>query len=373
MRSFVVIALALLAAAPAGAAPVFVSAAEHGRLLRSLPDGVFTDAEKVRAVFYRRDTVVPAYQRDGFFEAVARNPGPGTHRFGNANREFPWNTGGLDNSPNGSDFKVLVLPEGGRLTLGTARLDTTFGWMNDGDVRWRRGQRPDGFSWHTCTFPVGAKVAEVIRVDGRWTCEVRVMEKVRGGNVVDVGKNWKFRWFRPVRDRAHLLGLTAGDPYWKSLDIHYKRPMPVERLRDDHPENRVLDVTAPVDELPAMSAAVKEKLLSRPFAEVTDHPWAESAAGLKTFAPRGGFMPDGFQGGHFSSKQCVACHATVLKHAADFEIADRRNKLTEWYGRVRGSDGVFSIPFADDSAVTRDGWARPFRANQALSRAGLLK
>ncbi len=93
-------------------APLFVSAQQHARYLAMIPDGVMTADEKSRLIFYDRRTVPQAYQHDGCWHAISYNISATkpTELFGNANLEFPWKTGGLDESENGSDFKALLLP-----------------------------------------------------------------------------------------------------------------------------------------------------------------------------------------------------------------------------------------------------------------------
>jgi hypothetical protein len=77
-------------------------------------------------------------------------------------------------------------------------------------------------------------------------------------------------------------------------------------------------------------------------------------------------VADNFQGGFFASGQCIACHKTVLGHAQHFQT----NR--DWYGRVRGTDSIFSFPMHDDSCVSGNGFnVRPVW-NQKLIKAGLL-
>ena len=85
-------------------------------------------------------------------------------------------------------------------------------------------------------------------------------------------------------------------------------------------------------------------------------------------AARGGPFPEGFQGTHFSTTQCMQCHASALKHTDDFAL------FRDWYGRVRGTgDGLFSIPIADPSCFSGNGVLYEPVLNRKLVQAGLLE
>ena len=80
-------------------------------------------------------------------------------------------------------------------------------------------------------------------------------------------------------------------------------------------------------------------------------------------------MPKNYQGGFIevSSKSCMRCHDTTLKHAS--EVQYRR----DWYGRVRGSDNIFSFHIFEPSSISYNGFGREPTLRQDLVAAGLLK
>jgi hypothetical protein len=63
---------------------------------------------------------------------------------------------------------------------------------------------------------------------------------------------------------------------------------------------------------------------------------------------------------------CMRCHDTVNRHVNDFNFG------RDWYGRVRGSDGIFSIHPFDPGCISYNGTSVPARLNQSLMHAGLL-
>jgi len=373
-------ALGPAAAAAVPAPPVFLTEEQTARCRRLVPAGVFTEAELARAVFYDRASAPPAYQDYshrggllGWFDPRHNVSANQTEKHGNANREFPWLTGGLDDSTDGWDFKLYIPPaEGARIKgswetlahVSSQRLYGDYGYLTVADH----------FPSMVARYPVGAKVGEVLLVQdpngNSVTFEVRVMEKVRIGDLWDVKENWAFKVYRAVRDHRHLLELVGEpgthDHYVASLKAHYAGAFTPETLRNTHPVT-VFASTALVDELPSAPPGLPAFVHGRAFREVTDRPWLETAS-HKAFAGRGGVFPSRYQGNHFNSQNCFTCHATVAKHADDFDL--RR----DWYGRVRGSDGVFSLPLADPTTVTRvDTRSRPTPWHRKLVAAGLLE
>lgn len=343
---------------------VFVGKKDHDWYMARLPEGVLTSAERERAIFYDRSNTPQAYQDfrgalpsvHSIYNNVSARQG---EPFGNANREFPWNTGGLDRSSNGSDFKVLVLPE-----RRDGTLQPIVGW-------WER-LPGDRFDSMVGKYPVGTKVCEVLLVnDGERTrpFEVRVLEKIRDGVTTDFNKFWARKYFRPVRDCDHLWELTKNDPYHAKLERHYQDEFWRDRLQDSHPVG-VFNAVALLDTIPAMDKRLAARLLEQPFQDVTDVPWITGRkSGTKGFAPAPSgtsFVADHFQGAFIHSNNCTMCHTSVLKHADDFD------RGRDWYGRVRGFDGIFSLCLADEASVARTGTPRQALWSRKLVAAGIL-
>src|SRR5947207_2466816 len=80
----------------------FMSKERYDLYMKYVPKGIFTEDELSRIIFYDRQSSAPAFQHDGRFYYTSNNfSADRDEPFGNPNREFPWNTGGLDNSDNG--------------------------------------------------------------------------------------------------------------------------------------------------------------------------------------------------------------------------------------------------------------------------------
>ncbi len=310
------------------------------------PERLLRPGEMDRAVVWG-DDMPRAYQllwTDGSvtFQSAAWNPS-NDDPAGHPNLEFPWHTGGTDHSTNARSFKVVVLP------------------YKAGPVAVKRQARNDGSYW-TATLPEGTKAFEVLTLnDGQYdhTFEVRQLMKCESSG--DVESDWVVKVFRPIKDRAHLLSL-CGDAYAAKLTDPQ-----LHTISDSH-DTPVFRAEGLVDSLPDMPAPLVRKLLSQPFRDVTDHPWVETSNG-KAFAPTTaglGIVSNHYQGGYFHSANCLTCHATVQRPAANFSEA------RHWYGRVRGSDGIFSLPLADPDSIGGPGERRDFRVNQEMVNLGVF-
>lgn len=331
------------------------------RLLRAamerefIPDALLTAAETERAVVWDED-MPRSYQLawtddEVTFQHADWNPSEDrTEPAGHPNREFPWHTGGTDHSDNARSFKLLVLPEGQAVTV-------------------RRGS--DGY--RTARFPTGSRMFEVLTLwNGEYDLTFEIRELKKQAQTGDPKRDWAVHIYRPVKDRKHLEELTADTSYASALAVHYETPLLGRSLSDSAHVEPVFSAKAAVDELPPMPAKLVEKLLMGSFWEVTDRPWAETPTGLQAFAPTApvdglGIVPHRYQGGYFSSRNCLDCHATVMQTARRFD--DSR----VWYGRVRGGDGIFSLPVADPVSIGQDGERLRPVLNRELVRLGMLQ
>ncbi len=106
------------------------------------------------------------------------------------------------------------------------------------------------------------------------------------------------------------------------------------RIVNEHPL-KIFENTAFVPELPDLP---KKLLAEQVTFKETRSSWAAS----------GGVFPESYEGAFIepSSKACAQCHDTVGKHAFDFDMG------RDWYGRVRGSDGIFSFHIFEPSSIS---------------------
>jgi hypothetical protein len=63
---------------------------------------------------------------------------------------------------------------------------------------------------------------------------------------------------------------------------------------------------------------------------------------------------------------CMRCHESTSKPVSDFEPG------RDWYGHIRGSDGIFSFqPFSNDS-ISDNGYGRTVSMRPEFEKAGVI-
>lgn len=342
-----------------------VDSATEERLRASLPptkDPVLLSLYGRPLTFYT-DKEMPRLYQDagGVFtannnvSALAVSRG-GYERFGNANVEFPWgHPAGTHRSPGVTSFKFVYLPA---------------------PIRYRRQTLlrpvyPREERVYTWEYPDGTVFGEVLQLpDPRGTprvFELRTRRLVLGrkDHVADV--------YRPLLTRKELVDyLTRRHPDFE-LPGHR---VTEGRLRSPHPDFTVVDRTALVDDLPELPEAAVRGILSLPFRSALGQEWiaqGEGRARIEGHAPTTkaafSFIPTHYDGAYLraDSRSCMTCHEGVNRHASEFEM--RR----DWYGRVRGSSGIFSFTiFEPSSANSFDGAPRQPRLRRALVDSGWL-
>jgi hypothetical protein len=129
-----------------------------------------------------------------------------------------------------------------------------------------------------------------------------------------------------------------------------------------------------VDNLPPAGddALVVRLLTETVFKSALGASWSTDSNRVHTVAPTTDapfhIVPARYDAGFIEVDQlsCMRCHDTVNQHVNDFDFG------RDWYGRVRGSDGIFSIHPFDPSCISYNGISLPTRLNQSLISAGLL-
>ena len=286
--------------------------------------------------------------------------------YGNGNREFPWGSpAGTHRTGNVSSFRFVRLPRDveGRVL----------------PVVWYRdrldGDRSAGYAW---TFPVGTVFGEVLAMrgpDGRdYTFELRTRTRVYGAWEVDV-----FRPFPTAESlSARIKELRPGwnkQPKLAQFAAHLDAPhkLQVKTLADRIPRQRVFVETMGVDNLPPIDddRLVAELLSGATFRSAAGEVWS-GTAGATTSAPttsaRFHIVPAAYDAGFISvdSKSCQRCHDSVNRSVDDFD------NVRDWYGRIRGSDGIFSFhPFSLD-CISHDGSPMTVRMRKEFEQAGIL-
>jgi hypothetical protein len=353
-----------------------MSAEKEQRLRAMLPHVADADLRKTladpRLLLYTEAEMPRAYQfwsgdLQGLHSPSYNISADGSEPFGNGNREFPWGQpAGTHRTQNVETFRFLWLP-----------LDKQ---GKTQPVVWHRKRlRGDGAMGYAWTFPVGAIVGEVLSMPGPdgyvYTFEMRIRTREFGYWDVDV--------FRPFPTAGELAKrIKELRPYWEREPNltraveHLEQPlaMKTHTLKDNQPAKRTFDQTMGIDTLPALEddELVGELLTSTTFRSTTGEVWRESANGVKAYAPTTakGFhiIPAKYDAGfvQVDRTSCLRCHDSVNKPVSDF------NPGRDWYGRIRGSDGIFSFhPYATES-ISDNGFGRPIRMNPELEKAGVV-
>lgn len=245
----------------------------------------------------------------------------GSEPHGNPNREFPWFNPAMTNGIktdkfiyNGKGIYIWNQTRKGRIgTSGIEYQDAKNFWM-----------------WE---FADGTTFGEVLRFDDGTIWEVRTRTKSDG--------KWHPQVYRPFRTIEELEKATnmkidrqlkPGSLTGKSIkfDGHEHFLPPIENAR----------------------AIIRKQV----FKPVLGFPWLEKDGKVAHGYRGGGLTPDDYRGGllEVSRKSCMRCHDDVSKHASDLE------QKRDWYGHVRGSDGIFSWhPFTEGSISYGGFWKKP--------------
>lgn len=289
----------------------------------------------------------------------------GSEPFGNGNREFPWSSpAGTHRSSNVNSFRFFLLPKD---SAGRLR-----------PVVWHKA--PTGGAAYSWTFPLGTVFGEVLMLRGPdkrdYTFEVRIRRRETGYWEVDA-----YRPFPTAESLAERIKELRHD--WKhdanlaQVCEHLEGPRKLTPfiLADTQPQVRTFKQWMGVDTLPAIEdqKLVAELLSNTTFHSASGQVWRESKEGVKTCAPttKAAFhiVPANYDAGFVAvdHKSCMRCHNSVNESVRKFDAG------RDWYGNIRGSDGIFSFhPFAPES-ISHNGFAQGVRMRREFEQAGILE
>jgi hypothetical protein len=343
----------------------FLPAVDSQKVQQVLADPsliLYTEAEMPRAYQHWQGDLQGIHSPSYNISAVAGE------RFGNGNQEFPW-----------------VAPAGTHRTSGLTSL--RFLWLprdEAGDllpVVWYRkrlaGDTSVGYAW---TFPVGAVVGEVLGLRGPdghdYAFELRIRVRQSGDWAVDV-----FRPFPRATDLAERIKQLR--PEWETqpslagMVRHLQQPMAMSlhTLSDHMPLGNVFRQAMGVDVLPPLDddQLIIQLLTQTPFKSALGELWRVSANGNYTCAPTTAadfhIVPANYDAGFIAvdSISCMRCHETTNQHV------DRFDPSRDWYGRIRGSDGIFSFHPFDPSTVSYNGYGNRVSMRSELVEGGALE
>lgn len=332
-------------------------------------DEVANALKSEHTLFYTDEVMKRVYQFQGGLadanyniNAIKQFDTTGKQLPGNANKEFPWNKpGGLDLVKNLVTLRFVYLPPSANGVK----------WP----IVWYQNQI-EGDSVIEWNFPAGAIVGEFLAYyppNGQYSYifEVRVRKRYIEKWETDV-----FKPFQTVDDLSSRLRDYGRDDLADKL---VKLPTLVNyNLKDKQTRTRLFDVTLPLDYLPEFNdpKLVHELLTTTPFYSSTGMPWRWNNEG-KTIsnAPftkeEYSIIPANYLGGMIAltNESCTRCHMTTLVHSGVF--SPNRGNGREWYGRERGSDGIFSFHPFESNAVAFGGVTRPV-INTRLVNTGFV-
>lgn len=350
----------LMSADKAASLRAYLPRVDDARIQAVLDDPnliLYTDAE-IEPAYQQNDGALPGLHAVSYNISADRS-----EPFGNGNREFPWGSpAGMHKSPH-SVFRFLLLP-----VVRGARLPV---------VVFRRLLRGDRLFSHCWIYPVGTVVGECLIQNGPdghgYAFEVRTRTRERGQWAVDA--------FRPFPTPESLAdGIKRLEPTWESQpalrDAVARLSQPgqatVRTLVSGHPRESFRSV-ALVEELPPLPPALVAKLLTKtPFRSALGTAWRETekhVAAAPTTRQAFHVVPANYEAGFIQvdRQSCMRCHENTLDHVRTFE--PRR----DWYGRIRGSDGIFSFHPFSRASISHNGFGLPISMNPRLVEAGIVE
>ncbi len=360
-----------------GAKPFqLMSEAKAQRLRTRLPDVEDPKIQKMlndpALLLYTDAEMPPAYQFwDGELQGVHsvhyNISADGAEPFGNGNREFPWSSpAGMHRTRNTDSFRFIWRPADQQ---GRPR-----------PIVWyRRRQSNSGVMGYAWTFPIGAVVGEVLSLrapDGRYlTFEMRIRRREKNDWAVEV-----FRPFPTSEDlRRRIQELRPQwqqDPALVSFCKHLTQSSKLKQLTlaDHQPGARTFSQTMGVDTLPELpdEALTAELLSTTTFRSSLGATWRWDSDGVRAIAPTTNaafhIVPARFDAGFIDVDRvsCMRCHETANQDV------DRFDARRDWYGRIRGSDGIFSFHPFSRSSISNNGIGNRVSMRSEMIRAGVL-
>lgn len=332
---------------------------EISNLIPSISDKDLESYLKSSSVLYYNDETMPKAYQD--FEGALR----GVHSprynisanysepFGNGNVEFPWGTpGGLHRVEKIQGVKFIKLPKAEKIK---------FVPYTDGSYEWQ--------------FPDQTIIGEILfqEINDRVVVyEIRTRKKNEG--------KWRGNVFRPYPNAEELMKtIEVKFPNYKkdkelnNLMIHLKDDSKLETLKlENNQTPQVFSSKADIDYLPEISAEkVLILLTSKDFKSASGISWKNTInpASAPSTKAKIHIVPQNYDGGFITvdSNSCMKCHETTNQHVNNFDAA------RDWYGRIRGNDGIFSFHIFSKESISSSGTPRKTSVNSELIDLGLLE
>lgn len=321
-------------------------------------------------LFYDEQSMPKAYQHNGGIHspsyniaAVRQFDSLGNRLPGNGNAEFPWDKpGGTDFCKNLVTLRFLYLPKSNNGVKWPVVYwyDNVFG---EPIVQW--------------IFPEGAILGEILAFKPAneyyaYVFQIRVRKRYADKYEMDV-----FQPFNTAKDLANAL--EKYDRHDLADKVLNKPQLVNYTLADNQKRQAVFRVKMPLDFLPEFNdpELVKKLLTETPFSSSTGMPWRWDTEG-KTISNAPitkedfSIVPKDYLGGMvtLTNESCTRCHSTTNHHVNEFTHNPRQGR--EWYGRIRGNDGIFSFHIFDPRAISYNGFTIAPVVNQTLVKTGYV-
>lgn len=289
--------------------------------------------------------------------------------------QFPWmRPAGTDDVEGLNTVRFIHLP-----TVNGVRLP----------IVWFRSRiPPDQAAAVQWIFPYGTTVGEVLAYQGPdgldYPFELRVRYRMRTYWEVDV--------LRPFATSTDLAAaIKERRPQWQQVPRLLAAVSALEgpanfgkvTLKDGQPARAIIRQESGWDIVPDLGDAklVAELLRGTTFTSVYETPWKSDGQRV-AYAPGSqaafNIVPAKYSGAAIkvSQQSCARCHSTTLHHVNEFAEHTRRyadGTQRFWYGRIRGSDGIFSFHPYEPSAIPGGGQTVAPVFRQSLITAGVLE
>jgi hypothetical protein len=258
----------------------------------------------------------------GLFHVRTEN-GPFALRPGTTTHEFPWvHTAGYTQPVH----HAVYIPEGKKILYRD-----TYGP--------RVGEHGDLERVIDWQYPVGTVFVEVLTTH-ELPFEVRTRTKTAG--------MWRSTVYRPYADADDLIDKLnhLGTRDAKTLANQIQSlPRTGVSLQNRH-DHKTFRFQGYREDLPEIPEALSRAILGWRF--VPHSGWKSDSHAPSTRSDRLSIVSKDYEGYMVKgdSKGCMQCHESVGRHA--FQL--QRNR--DWYGRVRGSDGIFSFHIFDETSIS---------------------
>lgn len=237
--------------------------------------------------------------------------------------EFPWvNTGGFE----GRAEHYVYLPPGKSIEV-VDRTGRTHPQILDTQrfIQWR--------------YPEGTTFVETLDTHG-YVFEVRTRVKTKDGT-------WRSQAYRPYSDANDLvkklesLGSRDAKAFAKAIRNPKREYL---EIRNPHP-HKTFEFKGYREELPEIPEALAKVILGWDFEPMAD--WRGDCHAPTTKSDKLHIVPKNYAGFMVrpDSKGCMQCHDTTGLDSGLVEMG------RDWYGHIRGMDGIFSFHIFDGSCI----------------------